>query len=52
MKLNLDSENEIINDKIEEIEKYFSKISLSELLIINRIIVEETNHRIDALRTD
>ena len=33
--------------EIAEVEKYFSQISLSELLVVNRIANEEINHRID-----
>lgn len=47
MELKLDSDDKITSDEIAEIEKYFSQISLSELLVVNRIANEEINHRID-----
>ncbi|MCK5216374.1 MAG: hypothetical protein KAJ93_01205 [Methanosarcinales archaeon] len=49
MKLKLDSEEDISKDDLFTLEVFFGDISLSDLLVINKMIVKETNDRIDII---
>lgn len=49
MKLKLDSEEVISKDDLFTLEAFFSDISLSDLLVINKMVVEETNYQIDII---
>ena len=49
MKLKMDSEEDISKDDLFTLEVFLSDISLSGLLVIKKMIVEETDSRIDVL---